>query len=356
MKIIDYVDIQPTIDTSWHTVTVPASLSGYAGAIVMFTPSSNLVNANMSGVGVRPTGVSQTWDLAQGANGAQTLMYVPIDGSDQFEITCNRADTLCWLIGGFTDTDAVFFSDDWGGNELILSTYDGTFYNIDISSYLGADTAIAAIIQVDGGLTGNGSFGYGYTDATDDCFPMVSTTRQTFLVPVVGTGEVRISCEFADITPYIVGYIKSGISLNPTRTAIATAGGAIETKTVPDITTEDIVVIRVGRNNGGSGYGGAREVGSTIVIDRDKNQAAQVPLRVDASDQVQTWTSTSIVDVYPEWFATNDADTPTYTITSIDGDNDVQAGQTNVDIIMTATTGVTVSTLGGESLTINGVS
>lgn len=46
---------------------------------------------------------------------------------------------------------------------------------------------------------------------------------------------------------------------------------------------------------------------------------------------------------------------PSYTITSIDGDNDVQAGQSNVDIIMTATTGVTSVTLGGESLTINGV-
>lgn len=46
---------------------------------------------------------------------------------------------------------------------------------------------------------------------------------------------------------------------------------------------------------------------------------------------------------------------PAYTITSIDGDNNVQAGQSNVDIVMTATTGVTVTTLGGETLTINGV-
>lgn len=356
MKLIDYVDIQPTIDTSWHTVTVPAELSGYAGAIIMFTPATSPDLCNMNGVGVRPTGVAQTWDLAQGANGSQTMMYVPIDGSDQFEITCNRATTKCWLIGGFTSTDAVFFSDDWGGNELTLTTYDGTFYNIDISSYLGGESAVAALIQVDGGFTSNGSFGYGYTDATDDCYPMISTTRQTFLVPVVGTNQVRIACEFSDITPYIVGYVKTGLTLNATRTAISTTGSTIESVTVPDITGgDDIAVIRIGRNNGGTGSGGAREVGSTVVIDKDKPQAIQVPLRVDGSTQVQTWTSASFIDVYPEWFATNDV-AASATITDIDGDNNVQVGQTNVDIVMTATTGVTSVTLGGETLTINGVS
>lgn len=66
---------------------------------------------------------------------------------------------------------------------------------------------------------------------------------------------------------------------------------------------------------------------------------------VDGGNQSQT--------TNPRFFVQSAA--TTYTITSIDGDNDVQAGQPNVDIIMTATTGVTSVTLGGEALTINGV-
>ena len=123
---------------------------------------------------------------------------------------------------------------------------------------------------------------------------------------------------------------------------------------VPDIAAEqDIVIAAVG--NSFASPSSAREVGQTFPVSTN-SRFQQVPLRLDGNRQVDAYTDFTS-SFTSEWFATNDTGgATTYTITTIDGDNNVQAGQSNVDIVMTATTGVTSVTLGGETLTINGVS
>lgn len=352
MKIIDKVDIKPAVDTSWHLVTVPADISGYNCAIVLFTGISGTQDyPNMFTTDVRPTGVSLTHPNGKTVGGNYSVRYIAIDASDQFEITCNNAGTGCYIIGGFTDAEAVMRTDDWTANDVTPTATDQTPENIDISSYLGGDTAVAAVLYV---KTGNGQrMGYAY-DLVSATYKMyVSNNTNHVLVPVT-SNTIRLSRNNSGVSYSFAGHIKSGITLNTTRSSFINTASVWADATVPDVTTEDIAFFRTGRD--GTGKALAREIGENMPEwGSTAYCGGQIPLRLDGVGEVEVY-SDSNTNPIPEWFATND----TAAGLTIDSTDATMQRNTDFEVVCstpttTPTTGNTTLTNGNDTLTPSSV-
>ena len=348
MKIINKVDIKPTVDGSWHLVTVPADISGYNCAIVLFTGISGTQDyPNMFTTDVRPTGVTLTHPNGKAVGGNYCVRYIAIDASDQFEITCNNAGTGCYIVGGFTDAEAVMETGDWTANDVTPTAVDQTPENIDISSYLGGDTAVAAVLYV---KTGNGQrMGYAY-DLVSATYKMyVANNANHVLVPVT-SNQVRLSRNNLGVSYSFAGYIKSGITLNTTRSNFINTASVWTAAAVPDVTTEDVAFFRTGRD--GTGIALAREVGENMPEwGSTAYCGGQIPLRLDVSGEVEVY-SDSNANPIPEWFATND----TGTALTIDSTDASMQRNTNFQVVCstpttTPTTGNTTLTNGNDTLT-----
>src|SRR5690554_5779408 len=142
-KAITPVEVTPAL-TGWQDVAITAHVGADSGNV----RGAILHVANQTGAarafGVRPKGATTTRTRNM-ADGWQAYQVALVDQNDTFQVNCGSTDLEVYLIG-------YLLADEYNGlvNEVeVTPTEDGIYRTVDISSHVGSDTPIGAVLALD---------------------------------------------------------------------------------------------------------------------------------------------------------------------------------------------------------------
>lgn len=209
------VDVTPTDDGTYHDVDVTSYVSSASGVLlrVSHTSGGDLDFA------ARKNGSTDDYYADVQTNG-HIYYAIGIDGSDIFEckLQTTGSSWLIELLGYFDSTDVVFFDD-----AVASPATQAAWTDWDISSDTGVDTAIAAICFAhchSGSVKEVGFRKNGSTDDRTHDVP-IQSIQGAIVVGVDGSEIFEYYRETDFIDPYVIGYIKSGVTMNTNATDIS---------------------------------------------------------------------------------------------------------------------------------------
>lgn len=329
------IDITPASANTPTTVTLPASLDGATGAIVMFDVIS------FGRQGVRPTG--NTANFERLLNGTTSTAYVRVDANRQFEVQV-QGSTKAFVVGTF-GSEAVFYDAEYTSKN-ITPPDDDNWTSTDLSSFIGTDDPVAAIVMITTtDAASAGPLGFrdsGSTNTATSFLP--SALAQFFLVPVTnGICELLRGTGDTSVTFYLVGHVNSGLTKQVSELTYDVGSGSFTavdtTANIP--ASHDIAIPRFTSSFGTTCA--LREIGDTYAW-QNGQEFFQRPLLLDGSNQFEAFSGNDALDVTVDFWATNDSGS-SLSITNIDTDDTVFPGQSNVVIQMSGDIGVTTGTV-----------
>jgi hypothetical protein len=214
------VNVTPGTAGSWQDVDVSSYIaSGSTGVILHVV---NIKGDTVYQCGIRKNGSTDA-RIGQLRRVSHSWFSIGADGSRIFEAYVGHATYVqIWLVG-YYDSSAVFF--DNAPDKSLGST--GAWTDVDISGDTGADTAIAAIFELKI-TSGSDTWGFrknGSTDARN----IATGSNNLFAFAIVGVDGSEI-CEHiissTNVDAFLVGYIKSGATLNTNAPDLSLGGTA----------------------------------------------------------------------------------------------------------------------------------
>ncbi len=288
------IEVTPSTAATWVDVDVSSYVSSNAtGVMLHFVNNSNVVDRT---VGYRKNGSTDTL-----TGDVKTLSHmwaaIGVDSNKILEIyVADTTDVDVYLVGYF-ENDAVFFTNSVDKSLAVASVWT----DIDISTDTGTDTALAAILTVEGsgsyrwyGLRKNGSTD-DYQGPAADVFEINSA--------IIGVDANEIFegiIENTDVDFHLVGYIVSDVTMNTNATdlSLSTTDAWLDLNTLPSGATGAFIEVW----NGAYGWG-LRKNGSTENIYR-LNRHAWGFIEADTSQIVEGYISNTVEDFFLTGYTT----------------------------------------------------
>lgn len=250
----------------------------------------HIVNTDITGrlAGVRKNGSTDARNTSV-VNDSHFWAAIGVDTSRIFEAYIAAAAVEIWLIG-YLDSDAVFFTN--AANKSLGST--GSWLDIDISSDTGADTAIAAILEI---ILLNTTDTWGVRkNGSSDSRLMTGISHRWAIIGVDGSEIFEHQINVTDVDCFLVGYLKAGATLNtnaPDR-SLGSTGSWLDLTALPSGAVGGIYEISGAVN---ANYG-LRKNGSAESILRRHRDHAWGLVECDGSQIVEGQISSTTIDFF----------------------------------------------------------
>ena len=194
------VEVTPGVSASWETVDLSAYLpAGATGAIMRFKNVNESNPTNTFGLRM-PGSTDNVTDLIY--NNAQLWAMSGVDAGRNVEVTLGDVTTMEAWVTGYTTAGVTFFTN--GIDKSLGST--NTWLPIDISADPGGDTAIGAIVEIDG--VWQKDFGLRKKGSSDEVF--VHGRHIWTLVGVDGSEIFEDKVNSTSYGFFVVGYVTAG--------------------------------------------------------------------------------------------------------------------------------------------------
>jgi hypothetical protein len=228
IKFITPVNVSPGDTNSWIDIDISAYVpAGATGAIIHVLGS----DGGAYYADLRKNGSTDTV-LGGKPLTAHDWRTVGLDGSRIFEGYTGDPGVNFYLVGYF-EGESVFFTNRI---DKSLGT-TGSWLDVDISSDTGADTAIAAILEVINQATAlNYNYGLRKNGSTDGRVIRLSASNSTGAIIGVDASEIfEGQISNANIDWYLIGYIKSGATMltNATDLSLGSTGSWLDLSALP---------------------------------------------------------------------------------------------------------------------------
>ena len=207
-------NVAPAI-SAWNTVNLSTNdVPANSIAVLRFICN----DTNTRNFGVRRKGGADT-RIGSIYDTSQVTVFVCTDASSIIEVNIDSTEVEVW-IEGYLDTDYVT-PDTSGALTDITPGTSGSYQTIDISTETGAETATAALIEYNSGLS-NRSFGYRYKGQATDDFYTNSAGQNYFIVGVDSNEQFEYKAEDIGDKIYLVGWFTQGFTAVQTASVVAT--------------------------------------------------------------------------------------------------------------------------------------
>jgi photosystem II stability/assembly factor-like uncharacterized protein len=229
------VDISPTTSGSWFDVDLSSSVpTGATGVIVQWVNAS----ASDRAFGIRKNGSTDTWGASglTALTGATGFLMAGLDASRIFEIYTSNTAVEAYLIG-YTMNGVAFFTN---ATDKATGTVN-SYYDIDISTDTGADTAIGAILTLTTDAGGD-NFSVRKKGSTDSRFSELDGEGTTVVLTGVDATEIlEFKTSEATMTAYLTGYVTSGAVFftNALDKSTGTTGSYVDVDITADIGSDN---------------------------------------------------------------------------------------------------------------------
>ena len=246
------VDISIGATGAWTDVDLAAQIpSGATGVILQIVNTTG----NGRNVGWRKNGSGDDRYTNVHKNSV-FWVAIGVDADRKFEMKIANLNVDCYLHGSFDD-DAVFFT-----NATFKSVGTGTFVDVDISGDTGGDTAIAAIVEINGAGANSGLRENGSTDDRTN-----NIQHSGGLVGVDGSEIFEV--KQSNNQTYLTGYVTKEMTwvTNAVDVSLGSTGSWINLSALPAGATGGVVSIH---HSGSVSSGGLRVDGdSQDIADRN---------------------------------------------------------------------------------------
>lgn len=217
MKFITPVEVSPSTG-SWLDVDVTSHVGADAGDIagVLLLVRHNDGSSSDGIFGVRKNGSSDTrtgalYRRAAAPDTGATYIAVGVDSNDVFEAYINSTDVDIYLYGYVMNSEGSFFTNL---TEQENNSNEDAWYDMDISSATGGDTAVAAFFHVDRTASGSLKWGLRQNGSTDNRSGFITGDGTAGGFMGVDGSEILEYYRAAAGSPefYLAGYLTSDIT------------------------------------------------------------------------------------------------------------------------------------------------
>ena len=214
---------------AWTTKDISAFLPGGTTGVTGIMLHYVNIGSGRNAVGWRKNGSSDNRTGTM-TGYSQGNAFVGVDGSNQFQYYIGHSDVKIWFVGYFK-SEAVFFTNATNKTPGVT----GSYQTIDISADTGADTAIAAMFEIDAS-GGDNFMGIRKKGSTDDRYHYFSLRHGGAIIGVDASEQLEAKINSTNMKIYLVGFITSGATFNTNATdySLGSTGAYADLSALPE--------------------------------------------------------------------------------------------------------------------------